>query len=88
MNTNVWKTRDGRVIPVVDMTDDHLRNTLRMIQRAGYVHSKQFVSLLMYACSEFTPDGAADAAKQEWEVARCSKHTDAILDEAERRGIE
>jgi len=34
MNTNVWTTRDGRTIRIVDMGDSHLLNTLRMLERA------------------------------------------------------
>jgi hypothetical protein len=30
-----WTMRDGRTVLIVDMTNRHLRNTLRMLQRKG-----------------------------------------------------
>jgi hypothetical protein len=32
-NKKVWVTRDGRSIRIVDMTDDHLRNTIFFLNR-------------------------------------------------------
>lgn len=36
----VWKTRDGRVIPINKMTDQHLMNTLRLCSTKGWRLSK------------------------------------------------
>lgn len=29
---STWTTKDGRIIPIAQMTDDHLLNTIRMIE--------------------------------------------------------
>ena len=28
-----WETKDGRSIPIKDMTDDHLENTIRVVEK-------------------------------------------------------
>lgn len=30
----MWTTRDGRQVPVKDMTDEHLNNSITMLERA------------------------------------------------------
>lgn len=38
---HIWVTRDGRRIPIPDMTDDHLRNVLNYIKRGLPAYRKQ-----------------------------------------------
>lgn len=43
MRSKVWKMRDGKNISIKKMGDDHLRNTLRMIERvAKHKHAYYF----------------------------------------------
>jgi len=60
-----WKTRNGDVIEIKDMTNSHLLNSIRMLRRNGYVgikeHSDSFLNILTYCPSG---DGAYDSIDQ------------------------
>lgn len=60
----VWRSKDGREIPIVEMEDRHLINTIRFLRR----------NVLRYQCAQFSamgsyvaqaPDGAADCCESE-----------------------
>lgn len=68
-----WTTRDGRVILVVDMGDQHLANTIAMLRRknrgvAAYrvirARHREALALCSYLGDD-PPDGAAMAAEEE-----------------------
>jgi len=42
--TNTWTTRDGKVIPIRQLDDDHLRNIHRMLLRIAYVKKQTALS--------------------------------------------
>ena len=63
-----WTTRDGRTLPIAEMTDDHLLATIRYLRRRNRLALFKITmreSLLRYRYAETAPDGAAMAAEDE-----------------------
>ena len=81
----IWKTRDGREIPVGLMTDDHLKNTFKMLKRRNFQRKSTILNCLAYAAT--APDGAAMAAEAEASAMRYNPQAVYIFDEVERRGL-
>jgi len=38
--TKIWKTRDGRKVRICDMTDEHLMNTIKYLERFGAIEHR------------------------------------------------
>lgn len=58
----LWKMKDGRLIPIPDMTDSHLSNAIRMVIRnVESIRWQLGESLEYYLCGD-PPDGAYFAA--------------------------
>lgn len=57
----VWVTKDGREIPIIEMTDAHLRNALRFLRRRAEAY-RWAGALQLWSYAEHAPDGAAMAA--------------------------
>ena len=59
-----WKTKDGRQIEIKDMETSHIKNTLAMLKRKGFISPKT----LSYYLFGPTPngDGANDAYEMEF----------------------
>lgn len=96
----IWKTRDGRLIEISQMSDGHLLNTIAMLRRT---HRRRAFALSMaadrYALD--APDGAAMAAEQEAvaildladetddeSVGRLCRPFMEMIRESRRRGLE
>ena len=84
-----WTMRDGTKILIRDMTDSHLINALRMMNRKGFVPAQEVVD---YLCGG-RPNG--DAAMDAWneglqELAEKhpSRKMDDLAAEALQRGLE
>lgn len=98
MSETTWTTRDGRIIPIRDMTDSHLRNTLAFLRR-NVEHYRNAEAMRAWAYAEYAPDGAADAAEQsaycvlevmddDEVLSECVSAYPALVTEAQRRGFE
>ena len=91
--TKLWTTKDGRKVRICDMEDDHLINTVRMLQRNG--EARRINNSVYYAtCMGPNGEMAQLAFEQE-----CDQMWDAtfesyvpriyynLVDEAERRRL-
>lgn len=82
-----WKTKDGRVVRVCDMTDSHLLNTIRFLER----QHAQLMFTIPYP--NFNGEMAQICAEQEWEQLQNSNPEDTypilsvMYEEVERRNI-
>lgn len=66
----LWKTKDGRVLRIVGMTDKHINNTIRMLDRQGMVFEPQLTKALFYLAAPWpTSEHAYDAVSTECDRA-------------------
>ena len=49
--SRVWKTLDGREIPIERLTTPHLKNIIAMLKRKGHVSAEEFGSSIAAAAS-------------------------------------
>ncbi len=82
--SRIWKTADGRKIPIDQLTDQHLRNIKALLDKHGFMPSKAYFGMLHYLASG-PPDGAGMAVEATIEGAKISDMTDAIFAEYEQR---
>ena len=92
----VWKTRDGRLIRVRAMTDEHLTNTIRYLRRrakwANYLDGLRFATMQgpngEYGQLAFEQEIIALAARtdDEYLEAKLPAFTEMLI-EAARRGL-
>ncbi len=60
MTPAVWTTKGGAVVPVREMTDDHLRNAIRFVRRRSREHL--IASSLAVLAEMDDEDGSAEQA--------------------------
>lgn len=91
--TKVWTTKDGSKIRICDMDDNHLVNTLKMLQRNARAH-KINCEVFYLTCERPNGDMANLAFDQEADAQTNSTWEDVVLPifwdmlkEAERRRI-
>lgn len=74
-----WTTKEGRSIPIADLSDQHLLNILKMLRRSAvYRAAKETVSLIN--CARPHGDAANDAFNAELERA-CGNSWNAFVGE-------
>lgn len=85
----VWKTKDGREIPINEMADAHLLSVLRMLQRTHAV--RQFNEPVPFGLRGEMAQFAAEADYERFQESEPTVTTPIYADlraEAERRGLE
>jgi hypothetical protein len=80
-STTHWTTREGETLRIVDMSDDHLENTLLCLkQRAEYFFSR-YVKVCLYSGCE----SALKAQANPWKWLKRTPVVQALRDESKRR---
>lgn len=88
-----WRTREGVVIPVRDMTDSHLTNAIRFLERR-----EESIRLHIFLATFGGPGPSGEAAQDAYD-AEVGRMADAdfedvyppyrwLIDERDRRGIQ
>jgi len=92
--TKLWKQKDGVKIRICDMTDSHLVNTLRLLQRFAEAERRKMVLLAAQMAATLTGDMASYHAEQAQEQADSAIMEDYLPDvylnlrmDASRRGL-
>ena len=86
-----WETRDGEIIPIREMSDQHLVNTIHYLNRR---HEGYLNLVMLQGPPMFRGEMAQWAAEQEWLSLADSDPRDlwpayeTLLGEANKRGIE
>lgn len=91
-----WKTKDGRIIPVNELADDHLINIVKYMHKRGFVSffswMKAYIFTLAPRAVPFAPI-SEEERKRVKKMKRIlgkkpSKDLDTILKEGKRRCIQ
>ena len=86
IHAEMWTMRNGKQIPVCQMTTSHVQNALRGLQQAGYVSPG--AAAYYASCPEPHGDGALDAFDAECDYvlnAPTSRFIDIFEDELKQR---
>jgi hypothetical protein len=63
--TTFWTTRDGRNVRISEMTDDHLRNTIQMLERQAENGAQSFDYDYNDHTDDYFPHPALPALREE-----------------------
>lgn len=97
-NPKVWTTKEGQHIPISQMTDRHLKNTIRMLKRTASARRENAIAILSAGTMQVSGDMALEALESELNMAESMDDEeflewsvpqyDELLKESERRGLE
>lgn len=89
---NIWKTKDGRLIPIPELENEHLVNIIRMLdrnaERAAFnyvIRSSPLISMMGDMAQMAAEDAMMDLADEPTSVYGDIYNT--LTDEAEKRGL-
>ena len=68
-----WTQENGKQIAISEMSTGHIKNTLAMLEKKGYIATETLVFYL--TCRQPTSEGALDCFNRELDVVVNSKHT-------------
>jgi len=85
MPTTTWKTKEGQVLDIKDMSTKHLENAVAMVRRKGFITQDQYLRLAAYAFGGDTPEMASYYAEGELSQAKVSMALGPMEDELAAR---
>lgn len=68
MNRSIWTTKDGKKVPIKDMTDSHLINTIRMLRRVGWYYKEAELASAYAAASTLQGEMATYYAEGDLDI--------------------
>lgn len=90
-----WVTKEGQRIKIKDMTDSHILNTIRMLERNAKIYQEVMIPQAYAVLSSMRGEGAQFCMEQEirsledadpTELIDCPTY-DALVEEAMKRNI-
>lgn len=93
----IWRAQDGREIPIIQMSNEHVLNTIRYLRRHAPAYKARMIVMYMRALQVPHGDEAEMALDQEFENADEQSSEEHLIDavpqyetllaEAARRGL-
>ena len=86
-NYEIWQTKNGKEIPIKEMTTRHIKNCLKLLHKNGFVSAK--TQKFYLSCSEPSGEMAQDAFQREldyWISHEGNEYIDKFVEELKNRG--
>ncbi len=92
--SGLWMTQNKELIPVKDMSDGHLLNTLRLLRRVANSHLDNQIKMYLNApplLGEMAQDAFDrefdELTEKDWKALYNEEALDVLLSEAHKRGL-